>query len=174
MDIKGIKDLTQTYSNTRRVLAEEVKELENKINELKAGYLPKITLLADEASNARQALIDAIEDGRGLFKKPKTQTFFGVKVGLQKGKGRLEYADKQQVINLIKKYFPDMAEVLIVTKEEPAKDSLMKMDGGALSKLGVSVVGVSDEVIVKSTDTEIDKFVEKLLAKDKKEVQDSA
>jgi hypothetical protein len=161
-----IEKLTREYAQARRVLAERVQELENAINELKRKALPYIRRAAEAASERQAVLKIAIEESPELFQKPRTVIFHGVKVGFQKGKGELKWESAEQVVRLIKKHFPEQAETLIKVKETPVKTALAQLSVQELKKIGVEVNETGDEVVIKSTDSEIDKLVAALLKED--------
>ena len=91
---------------------------------------------------------------------------YGVKVGFEKGKGRIEWDDDDTVVRLIEKHFPEQADILIKTKKKPAKKALAQLSVAELKKLGVTVEETGDQVVIKSTDSEIDKLVTALLKGD--------
>ena len=170
-----IEKLTKDFSEARRALAERVQTLEDEITALKRKYLPGIRKAVEIASERQSSLSAAIEDSPELFLKPRTWLFHGIKIGYQKGKGELQWEDTEQVIKLIKKHFPEQAEILIKTKEEPARNALAKLSVHDLKRIGVTVIETGDQVIIKSTDSEIDKLVNALLKEDEiKEIKEAA
>jgi len=161
-----IEKLCREYAMSRNVLRERVWELEDKINELKKKALPAIRKAAEAAMERQAVLKEAIEDSPELFVKPRTQIFHGIKVGFQKGKGELKWESDEQVVKLIKKHFPKQAETLIKTIEKPVKTALAQLSVQELKKIGVRVEETGDQVVIKSTDSEIDKLVNALLKED--------
>lgn len=101
-----------------------------------------------------------------MFDTPRTVVFYGIKVGLQKGKGAIEWDDDAQVVKLIEKHFPEQADVLIKTTKKPVKKALAQLTVAELKKLGIVVEETGDQVVIKSTDSEIDKLVNALLKED--------
>jgi hypothetical protein len=85
--------------------------------------------------------------------------FHGIKVGYKKGTGKIEWEDADQVVKLIKKHFPDQADVLIISSEKPAKDALAQLTAAELKKLGVLVEESGDVPFIKDTSSEVDKLV---------------
>lgn len=161
-----IEKITKEYSDERQKLSERIRLLEDEINQLKRKRLPVIKNTVQAVMEKQEALKAALEDSRPLFEKPRTVVFHGVKVGFQKGKGKITWSDDAQVVRLIKKHFPDQVDVLIKTTEKPSKDALANLPTGDLKKLGIIVNETQDQIVIKSTDSEIDKFVDALLKDD--------
>lgn len=168
MEITNLEKLVKEYSDTKKVLSERVMELETEIYTAKRKYLPGIKRVAASVADKLSALVEAIKDSPELFIKPRTITLYGVKVGLQKSKGELSWDNDEQVVKLIKKHFPEQADVLIQTKEIPVKSALASLSARDLERLGITVENTGDEPVVKSTDSEIDKFVNALLKEEDK------
>jgi len=164
--IRDIERLTKEYSDGRESLAERVRSLEDEMEAQKRQRLPVIKGAAKVVMERLARLRDAIAESRDLFIKPKTMILHGVKVGFQKGKGKISWMDDEQVVKLIKKHFPEQADVLIKTAERPVKDALQQLPAADLKRLGITIEEVGDQVVVKSTDSEIDKFVDALLKED--------
>ncbi len=158
-----IERLTKDYAYAREALAQRVQGLEDEINTLKRKALPHIRKSVEAAAERRERLKSAIEVSHEFFIEPRTVTFHGIKVGLQKGKGKIEWDDDEQVVKLIRKHFPEQADVLIKTTDKPVKKALAQLTVSELKKLGIEVEETGDQVVIKSTDSEIDKLVNALL-----------
>lgn len=164
-----IEKLTKRFSEGRESLSANVRALEDEINAIKKRHLPGIKKSVAQVMERQQWLKDALEDSRALFVKPRTMIFHGVKIGFQKGKGKISWADDEQVVKLIKKHFPEQADVLIKLTEKPVKDALQNLPASDLKKIGVTIEETGDQVVIKSTDSEIDKFVDALLKDDEQQ-----
>jgi uncharacterized small protein (DUF1192 family) len=169
-----IERLCKDYSLARSALKERVEALNDEIERLKRQRLPQIRKAVEAASERQRALKIAVEESPEVFQKPKTQVFHGIEVGFRKGKGQLVWEDEEQVIKLIHKYYPDEYEVYLKVTERPIKTALAQLSVNELKKLGVTVVETGDEVIIKATDTEIDKLVNALLRDEIKEAKEAA
>lgn len=161
--INEIEKLTKDFSDARRALSERVQTLEDEITALKRKYLPGIRRAVEATSERHESLSVAIEDSPELFVKPRTWLLHGIKVGYQKQKGKIEWEDEATVIKLIKKHFPDTWETYVKTIEKPLKAALEALSVAELKKLGVTAEETGDAVLIKSTDSEIDKLVNALL-----------
>jgi hypothetical protein len=164
--LSEIEKLTKRFSEGRESLSANVRALEDEINAIKKRHLPGIKKLVAVVLERHQWLKDALDESRALFVKPRTMVFHGVKIGFQKAKGKISWADDDQVVKLIKKHFPDQADVLIKTVEKPVKDALQQLTAADLKRIGVTVEETGDVVVIKGTDSEIDKFVDALLKED--------
>jgi hypothetical protein len=159
-----IETATKRYVDRRGLLILKVERLNTRLEEIKRQSLPAIKALAEETANAKAELASLIEGAPDLFAKPRSIIISGVKVGLQKGKGGLDYADEATVIRLIRKHLPaDQQELLIQTVEKVIKKALSGLDVTTLKKLGVTVQGTGDEVLIKAVDSDVDKVVNALL-----------
>jgi hypothetical protein len=174
MDLATIDRRTKEYADARRLLADLVQNLNDKIESAKKSLLPGIKRAVDKAAEKKAALSSAVQDGSHLFAKPRTVVMYGVKVGLEKGKGVIEWDDAEQVIKLIKKYFPDQADVLIKKTEKPIKKALAQLSVQDLKKCGITVEETGDQVVIKDTDSDVDKLVKALLKEDEKEEIEAA
>ena len=158
---------TKEYSATRRILVDRMQALEDEIIRVKRRLLPGIKQAAENTAYAKSVLSRAIEGSKELFDAPRTQVLYGVKVGLQKGKGKLDWDSDELVVRLIKKHMPeDTWEILIRTIEKPRKDGLNGLDVKDLRRIGVTAEDAGDQVVIKSTDNDIDKLVDALLRED--------
>lgn len=169
MNLGDIEKLTKAFSEARQQLADRVRSLEDELQAIKRRRMPGIKNAVNAVMAQQSGLKAAVEGSTALFIKPKTIILHGVKVGFQKAKGKISWADDAQVVKLIKKHLPDQADVLIKTTEKPLKDALINLPAADLKKIGVTVEETGDQVIIKATDSEIDKFVDNLLKEDNAE-----
>lgn len=166
MNLVDLDGLTKEFSSAREVLTGRVRELENLITAIKRRRLPGIKTAVNTVMEKQASLKAAIEESRSLFVRPKTMIMHGIKIGYQKSKGTISWDDGDQVVKLIKKHLPDQADVLIKTTEKPIKDALLNLSAADLKRIGVTISDDGDQVVIKSTDSEIDKFVDALLKED--------
>lgn len=168
--LNEIESRAKLYADARENLAGIVANLNAGIEALKRQAMPDIKRAIARAATHHDSLRALIEACPELFAKPRSRTLHGIKLGFQKGKGKIEFDDPDQVVRLIKKYFPDQADVLIVTAEKPAKDALNQLTAAELKKLGINVVEGGDAVFIKPADSAVDKLVDALLKEATEEV----
>jgi len=158
-----IEALTKRFADARAILNDRVSDLEAAIAAIKRKRITGIRTAANAASDARGRLSAAIQESAEHFTRPRSRVFHGVKVGLQKGKGKIQIADRGKTVQLIKKHLPDQADALIKVTESPIKSALENLPADQLKKIGVTVRQTGDEVVIKPTDSEIDKLVDAYL-----------
>jgi hypothetical protein len=163
MNLPDIQRLTKPYADARGQLAEVVTEVKREQDAILRKKLPVIRELVARAAEREANLRAGIEGNPDLFVQPRTQVFHGVKVGLQKGKGGIEFDDADKVLELIHKNYGDEALGLIHVVETPDKKMLADLPVEELKKLGCTVVNTGDEVVIRPTDTNVDKIVTALL-----------
>ena len=168
--LNQIETKTKTHALAREALAERVRELQDAIEDAKRRRLPGIKRAVEDAKATEAALRAAIEDSPELFEKPRTVIFYGIKVGFQKGKGRIEWDDDERVVTLIKRHFPDQIEALVKVTEKPLKTALAQLSVQELKKLGIEVEETGDLVVIKDTASDVDKLVTALLKEETEEV----
>jgi hypothetical protein len=169
-----IEKLTKEYAEWRQQLADAVRALEDEVSAVKRTHITAIKRKVVAVTERQAALKAAIGESKDLFKKPRTIIIHGVKIGFQKSKGEMKWIDAAQVVRLIKKHFPDLAETLIKTTEMPVKAALGRISAADLKRIGVMIDDDGDQVVIKSTDSEIDKFVEALLKDDEQDEAEAA
>ena len=166
-----IEKLTKDYAEGRGQLSDRVRALEDEINAIKRRHLPGIKISVGKAMEKKSRLEAALQESAALFVKPKTMILHGIKIGFQKMKGKLSWADPDQVVKLIKRHLPDLEETLIKKTETPVKDALQQLSAADLKRIGVTVEETGDQVVIKGTDSEVNKLVEALLKDDSQEAQ---
>ncbi len=173
MTLSEIERLAKEFSDARTVLRDRVEVLNEGLTALKKRYLPGIRNAVEKAKEKQAGLSDAIDGSRDLFMKPRTMTLFGIKFGIEKQKGKLEWEKGAVpgIVKLIKKFFPDSWEAYVKVKEDPMKKTLATLPSADLKKLGIQVTETGDAVFIKPTDSEVDKLVDALL-NEKKEGED--
>lgn len=171
--LASIDALAKAYAQARSVLSERVSDLEKETAEIHRRRIGGIKSAAATATDLQAQLRSAIEGAPELFVRPRTFCLHGIKVGYQKGKGKLDWDDNAKVVGLIRKHLPEQAEVLIITEEIPSADAMANLDVKALARIGVRCEGTGDQVVIKASDTAVDKFVKKLLSEGAKAVEGS-
>lgn len=158
-----IERRTSAYSAARRVLADRMQAIEDEMEKVKRRLLPGIKTAAEAAAKEKAILFRAIEESPELFTRPRTQLFHGVRVGYQKGKGRIVIENSVVTVKLIKKVFPNEVDILIRCVETPVKSALAQKSATELKRIGVTVEETGDQIVIEATDSEIDRLVEALL-----------
>lgn len=161
--LTDIDQRAKAFAEARAEVAGIVSYLNEAIAELKAERMPELKKSIARVAERHDRLKSIIDANPQLFVKPKTVVMHGVKVGYAKGKGGITFDNAEQVVKLIKKHLPEQADVLIITKETPAKDALANLTAQDLKKIGCTVVNSGDQVVIKPADSEVDKLVDTLI-----------
>ncbi|MDD5107592.1 MAG: hypothetical protein PHC49_18510 [Desulfuromonadaceae bacterium] len=171
--LAAIETATKEYSDRRELLILLVEDLHTGIEALKRGRLPAIKDAAAAAANAKGALEAVIDDSRPLFIKPRSIIISGIQVGLRKGTGGLEYDEEAAVIRRIRKQLSEEQQDLLIKKiEKLIKKTLAQLDVATLKKLGVTVQGTGDVVLIKPVNSDVDKIVTAMLKEASGEVDE--
>lgn len=161
--LTDIEPSAKAYAEARAKVAEIVTQLNDGIEALKRSHMPALKRAITRAAEKHDQLKQLIEANPALFVKPRTVIYHGVKIGLKQGSGGITFDDADQVVRLIKKHFPEQADVLVITTEKPSKDALRNLTVAELKKVGCNAVEAGDQVVIKPTDSEVDKLVDTLL-----------
>ncbi|WP_374342634.1 host-nuclease inhibitor Gam family protein [Azonexus sp.] len=162
-NLTQIEKHAMAYAVAREHLASIVSAMNQGIEAIKRDHMKRLKKAVAEAAERHDALKALIEAAPDCFIKPRSMVLHGIKLGYQKGKGKIEWDDADQVVRLIKRHFPEQADVLIATSERPAKDALAQLTAAELKKLGISVTDGGDAVFIKPADSAVDKMVDALL-----------
>ena len=163
-EMQMIEESTQAFAAAHDALSGTIDAMQEEIQAVQRRFMPKVRELVGKAAGRKADLHALIEANAGLFDKPRTVVFYGIKVGMQKGKGGIEIEDPDHTLVLIRKtYADDKAAALIHTKESPNKEALELLTVAELKKLGCTVKDTTDAVVIKSTTSEVDKIVAALL-----------
>lgn len=159
-----IEQQTKKFADAHTILVDIVRELNAQLELIKRQHLTAIKHAVAAAAERQDHLKTLIDGAPELFTKPRTFIFHGVKVGLTKERGGIVFDDPARVVERIKKiYGPDAASYLHV-KETPDRAALDRLTVCELKKLGCEIVADSDKVVIKPTDSDVDKIVTALLA----------
>lgn len=163
--MEHIEQLTRDYAEKRETLSVTVQEVQDRIDRVTREATPQIKAEVRRVAEAHDALQRAIAEHPELWDgKRRTVVIAGVRVGMQKGKGKIVWDDPDQVVRLIRRHFPEQAETLVRTKEEPVRKALGNLTVAELRKIGCEVEDTDDQVLIKPTDSTVDKLVQALLA----------
>jgi hypothetical protein len=161
-DLTPIQQHCRLFADAREALSDVVTLLNDQIEALKRKHLADIKRLVARAAERHAALKAGIEAAPELFEKPRTHVFHGIKVGYQKGKGGIEISDEQFTLQRIKDLHGCSGDYLRVI-EKPNKDALAQLPAADLKRLGCTIVDTGDQVVIRPTDTAVDKLVTALL-----------
>lgn len=159
-----IEAITKNYAMSRELLSSRVKQAQDRMEQVLKDADPLIRSALKTAKAAEAELQAAIVTSKALFNRPKTHVFHGVKVGFEKGKGKMTIADAPKTIELIRELFDKAKQKLLIkVKETPVKKALAQLTVAELKSIGVDTEGAGDQVVVRPVDSELDKALAALL-----------
>ncbi len=172
ISLATIETAAKAFAADRAELATCVENLNTTIESLKRHAIPQIKRRVNAAAQSQATLAALVDQSRHLFIQPRTVIFHGIKVGLQKGRGGIEWDDEAKVIALIEKHFTTAeADLLIKTTRKPIKKALEDLDIATLKKIGCRIEDTGDQILIKPADSQVDKLVNSLL---KDAIEDAA
>lgn len=167
--VTEIDSLTKAYSKARTLLAERVNTLNAELRAVHSRKIEGIKSALAAAADAKAQLVALLQQHPELFVKPRTMTLNGIKVGYGKGSGRVDWDDDASVIARAEKLLAkedlsqEQFDLVVITKKELSAAGLRNLDTKLLVRLGVTVEGTGDVVIVKTEDGAVDKLVKRIL-----------
>jgi hypothetical protein len=161
--LSEIQTLTKEYADAHALVRQRVEHLQALRARYERRLLPGIKRAVSEAAERRNVLKAAIEASPELFVRPRSHTFFGVKVGFQKLAASLNVGNKDGVVARIKKLWPERASMLIKTEEKLVLKALKGLSVAELAKLSITVVEGTDTVLVEHSDDAVEKLVAALM-----------
>ncbi len=170
--MRDVESKVRSYAFAKRQMDDLMSELTAETELLKKKYLSKLRQAMGVVTGSHGDLYRTIAENPDLFDKPRLQLIDGIRVGLKAGKGTLQIDDEEATIKLIKKHLADQADILIKTTEEPAKASIKKLDEDSMRKIGVSIIGKEDHVVIEEADTQLNKILSSLLKFQVEELQE--
>ncbi len=163
-DLHSMELLAGQYADSHAMLAESVERLNAEIEEFKRRRLPQIRRHVRATAGCRDKLRAAIESAPALFSRPRTRVLAGVKVGYAKQRGKVMIDDEAAVIGRIRKLLPAaQAQLLVRVRESVHKPAVYDLVAADLKRLGIRIADDEDVVVIRSTDSDVDKLVEALL-----------
>lgn len=160
--LNDIERRAKLFAVAREHLAAKLTALNEGIEALQREALPDLKRAIARASEHQVKLDALLQQRPDLFIKPRTTIFHGIKLGYQKTKDSLQY-DAEMVITQVKEKLPEKASGLIRTKEELVPEALKLLTPDERTAVGITDVLGKDEVLIKPTDSAIDKAVTALL-----------
>ena len=88
----------RTYADRRGALAGLMEALQRSVDDVQRAMLPQILAAAESASAAKAGLEREIRDAAPAFSRPRTRSFYGVRVGYRKGQATVNYGEDAEFI----------------------------------------------------------------------------
>lgn len=161
---------TKRFADERDELGRLILAMNGDLEAVVSRCMRGIKAAVARTAQREEELREMVESTPWLWTKPRTVIMHGVKVGLEKGKGRIEFEDEAVVIGLIEKKLQDQADVLIKTEKSVLKGALKTLTVDELAKIGCTVEAAGDVVVVRPVDGSVEKMVKLALKAAREEV----
>ncbi|MCU7934153.1 MAG: hypothetical protein KZQ99_04640 [Candidatus Thiodiazotropha sp. (ex Dulcina madagascariensis)] len=162
-NLKNIEAHAKAHAKARETLNERLLGLEDEKRQLIRKHLKGLRAAVATVARTHNELHTEIDVSHGDFQKPRTRVYEGIQVGLRKSSGSLKFNPKQ-TITAIRRYLPDQEAVLIKVEEKVVSKAVSSLSADVLKKIGVTVIPGSDQVVIKPTDSEINKLIDAWLS----------
>lgn len=146
-------------ASARKRIAEAVGALNAEIESARARHHAGVRAAALAGADAFDRLSAHIQARPDLFENPRTVVVDGIKIGLQKGKGSIEFDDEDKAVARIRRQLPDQAENLIGCRYYVVKSAVARLPAADIKRIGGQIVGAEDQVLIKPLDTETDRLI---------------
>lgn len=163
VQLQTIDTAARKFADARDVLSGEVSILNAAVEELHRKHIPSIRKAVARCSDLHAELKSQVEQVPDLFVKPRTVTLHGIKIGYQKGKGGVIIEDPDRTVELIRKHIPDRFDDLVQTSYKPLASALNNLEAVFVRKIGCEIANATDEIVIRPTDSAVDKIVNRLL-----------
>ncbi len=162
--MNDIDPLAKSHAAALEVLAGARDAYIEEEHVLLRKYGARLRKSAETLKASQAALAAAIAANPTCFVKPRTVILHGLKIGLQKEKGKLAWDDEDAVIARIRKLLPEeQAELLIRVQETVVKAAVYDLTASDLKRLGIRIEADSDKVVIKSALADLDKWLDMVL-----------
>ena len=162
MTLSAIEAAAERYADARGGLKGRMEALRQSRDDATRALLPGIREAAASAEAARSALEAEIRSAPEEFRRPKTRTCSGIKVGFRAGRPTVDW--DEDVLTLIREYCPEQFERLVKVTERPVAAALAALPKGERDVLRVRVEPGEDQVVIRPADAALDKDIAALLA----------
>ena len=163
--LNEIEPLCAGYDAECVKLEDMISHLEADLEAVKTKHLAALKRQARVVASREAELHSAVEASATLFNKPRTHVMHGTKVGMANTIGSVVFEDEAQVVKLVEKHFKARFDELVKTEHTPRKDALRQLTEAELAKLGCSVEGAGEVVVVKRVAGDVEKLINKLIEK---------
>ena len=161
--METIEALTKAFAGARAELAERLDLLREEQEAAKRRRLQGIKNALGRVQSAYDELKGAVEGNPALFEQPKTRVMHGIRVGWMKQRGKLEIADRDGVVERIRKVLGEEAAHYIKVTEAPIVSALANVPAKDLRRIGITLTDDVDAVVIKAADGELDKLIDALV-----------
>lgn len=170
----------ERLSQQRDELARHFQQLQADLDAAKQRHMATIKAIARRVAKEHAELVALIEANPDLFVKPRTQVVEGIKFGFQAGRGSLVWEDDAKVCSRIFALAEagditgEEADLFVSVTTKPSAEALRRVDPKLLKRMGITIEGDGDKVLVKNVDSSIEKAVNAVITAAIKDAQAGA
>ena len=156
-----MEERAKLLATQRASLADVLASASAELSELTGKWGDKLKEAAAAVDESERTLVGYVEMAPFLFVRPQSIEVDGVRFGLRKGKGRLEYADEKKLIDRIERQLTkgQRGPLLKITKKV-LKGPLARLSADVLKRLGVNVKAAGTEAFVGYPKSDLEKRIE--------------
>jgi hypothetical protein len=150
-------------------LRAELLLLDAELTAAKDAHMLAIRTLTRKVIKSQATLAEGIKAQPELFGKPRTFIVEGIKFGLRKQVGKMDWADDVQLVKWVDELFakgeitPAQHKQVVEVRYAVVAKGLEKLDAKTLKLLGVTVEADSDVVEIKSVDSDTERMVKAII-----------
>lgn len=152
------------YADAHEALSARVAQVEEEVRAVHARHAAAVRELAEAEAARKRELVRAVDRNRTLFTKPKSRSFYGVKVGVRKGQDTLSLGDEDRLIDRIKDLLPEKYGQLVKESFSVVRSAIKTLSEQDLQRLGVRYVAGADEPFASVEKGDAGKAAEAILA----------
>lgn len=161
--LNDIDARTKTFADARSKLADLVTVFTGEKELLERKHMTAIRRQIARVAELQKEVEKAVDATPSLFKRPKTVLMHGIRVGFEKGRGKLVYEDVAKLISRIELKLPEKKDLLIKTTKKPVAKAIQQLTVEQLKSIGCQIHSAGDGVVVRAEDSAIEKLVKVLL-----------
>ena len=159
--------LARDLAEARERLSDRVSLLRNEQRETLRRHRQLLRTALARVRDVTARLREEVQASpASTWMRPRTRVAHGIRFGVRKGGGRLDIADRARTVALIDEHYPELAEQLIDRRPVLVRSELRKLPARVLARIGVTLEGTADEVVVAPTQDDLDRLVAALQAQD--------
>lgn len=153
-------------------LAIFVKAIDDSLRAVEEAYAKQLRQLEERFLERYTALKNEITAAPDAFVVRKSLVLHGIKVGFEKGKGKVEWDNEDRVVTLIRRNYTDVeAEALLRAKYSPDRLAISRLPAAEVKAIGCRIDDTGDRVIIRPIDSDAAKRVSARLDTLKKQIE---
>jgi hypothetical protein len=169
--LSAIQTATESFAKRRREALDYAATIEAEVQAVRDNHEAALIKKVKAMVADHETLHTLIAASEGLFTKPKSLVFDGIKVGFQVGKITIDIDDKAELVRVLQALVEteddaeDVAnyQACLRTTVTPHEPSLLKLPPHHLIQLPLTVKPASNDVLIKPVDTDTTKAVDALI-----------